>query len=292
MIIDAHIHLYPDEASTDPRQWAALRKENYWADCVAPVKGPTLQGWASPKKLLRDMDDARVDQVIILGWYWENPDTCYEMNDWLAAIRENHPDRLLVAAAFNANGGEKALDDIQRRFDQGFVGIGEINPPTQGFAYNDRWLNDALELVAKRNKFANFHVTEPAGHSYPGKIDTPFSSLQNMAAGHPKTKFVFAHLGGLLPIYELNRKTKKDLQNVYYDTAAIPLLYDPKVYRTVCDIVGSERILFGTDYPLKTFPKKQKADFYDQIESIKNTNLTSNETANVLGLNIRSIIEQ
>jgi predicted TIM-barrel fold metal-dependent hydrolase len=37
---------------------------------------------------------------------------------------------------------------------------------------------------------------------------------------------------------------------VYYDTAASPFLYNKKIYKTAIDIIGPQRILFGSDYPL------------------------------------------
>jgi predicted TIM-barrel fold metal-dependent hydrolase len=40
------------------------------------------------------------------------------------------------------------------------------------------------------------------------------------------------------------------LRNVYYDTAASPYIYRPVIYRVVAEMVGPEKILFGSDYPL------------------------------------------
>ena len=62
---------------------------------------------------------------------------------------------------------------------------------------------------------------------------------------------------------------RQDLQNVYYDTAASPLLYDQRVYRAVADCVGAERILFGSDYPLRVFPREQKEPDFVRPVSIR-----------------------
>jgi predicted TIM-barrel fold metal-dependent hydrolase len=37
---------------------------------------------------------------------------------------------------------------------------------------------------------------------------------------------------------------------VYYDTAASPFLYDSRIYRYAKDLVGMDKVLLGTDYPL------------------------------------------
>ena len=40
------------------------------------------------------------------------------------------------------------------------------------------------------------------------------------------------------------------MQNVYFDTAASPYLYRQEIYRLAAEIIGPEKILFGSDYPL------------------------------------------
>jgi hypothetical protein len=43
---------------------------------------------------------------------------------------------------------------------------------------------------------------------------------------------------------------RRSAGNLHNDTAASPYLYVPLVYRVAVEIVGPDRILFGTDYPL------------------------------------------
>ena len=40
------------------------------------------------------------------------------------------------------------------------------------------------------------------------------------------------------------------MANVWFDTAASPYLYVPDIYRIAGEIMGFDRILFGSDYPL------------------------------------------
>jgi predicted TIM-barrel fold metal-dependent hydrolase len=61
---------------------------------------------------------------------------------------------------------------------------------------------------------------------------------------------VCAHWGGGLPFYTLMPEVRQALENVYFDTAISPFLYRPEVYRYVRDLVGADRILFGSDYPV------------------------------------------
>ncbi len=285
MIIDAHVHLYPPSVYADPESWAKQRGERYWLNCVAPQRGPVLQGWASVAQLLSDMDDAGVEKAIVLGWYWENPDTCSENLKWQIEWIRQHPDRLVAYASFNATGGRRALDELARAFDAGIAGIGELNPPAQGYSYEDPYLDKALEFAAQHGKPVNFHVTDPQIGDYPGKIETPFQSLRKLALHHSKTTFVFAHLAGMMEL-----PTLKALENVYLDTAAVPLLYSDGIYQDAIDQIGAERILFGTDYPLRTFPKQQKApDFATHLNALQACGLDPQDLESLLYKNARKL---
>ncbi len=288
MRIDAHIHLYPPSVYANPTEWGAKRGEAYWLNCVNPTSGPQLQGWASVDQLLKDMDTACIEKALILGWYWENADTCFENIGWQWEWIAQHPDRLKALAPFNAIGGARSIDSLKKAFDNGFIGIGEIYPPAQGFSYENDALDAALDLVAQEESMiVNVHVTDPTTRDYPGKIDTPIDDLSALAKRHPRTKFVFAHLAGMMNLPEL-----KTLSNVYLDTAAVPLLYKEDIYQTAIDLIGSERILFGTDYPLRTFPKKQSApDFATHVDSICNAGIDAKDLEQILYRNLNQILE-
>lgn len=287
MPIDSHIHLYPEFVFQDVEAWAAPRQENYWLSCVKPASGKSLQAWKTVDELLLDMDAAAVEKAVILAWYWENDYTCNENLDWQLKWFSQHPDRFVIFAPFNAKGGSKAIDRLKRAFDSGVRGIGEINPPAQQYRYDDPTLQQAIELAAKANAAVNFHVTDPATRDYPGKIATDFDSLYSLAAQHPATKFIFSHLGGLAPLTEDFAIPK----NIWFDTAACPLLYDVNVYRKFCDKVGSDRILFGTDYPLRVFPRTvDSPDFITPLQQLENADLSKSEIQRIIGLNAKNLL--
>jgi predicted TIM-barrel fold metal-dependent hydrolase len=106
------------------------------------------------------------------------------------------------------------------------------------------------------------HVSEPVGHVYPGKSTTPLEDYYWLATEYPELKLILAHWGGLLPFYELMNElmkgVRKQLKNVYYDTAATPLLYRQEMYRAVVSVVGPKKILYGSDYPLLIYPSQEK----------------------------------
>lgn len=255
-VIDAHIHAYPAEVFADPVKWGSAHREPWWTYCVAPPHQRTLQGWATTDQLLRDMDAAGVDQVVMLGWYWENQATCDLQNSWFIDWHRAHPDRIQAFACVNPAAGEPARESLERALDAGLCGIGELLPQAQGGHLNDDNWNRVFALAAARGVPVNLHVTDPLAIT-PGSCTkpTPLEPYIEMIKAHQATTFILAHWGGGIPFYELNPRLKPLFKNVYYDTAASPLLYDHSVYRRVTDIIGPERILWGTDYPLFTHPR-------------------------------------
>jgi predicted TIM-barrel fold metal-dependent hydrolase len=108
-----------------------------------------------------------------------------------------------------------------------------------------------MALCLTNGLVAMIHTNEPVGHLYPGKTPNTLRQIYDLVRRFPENKIVLAHWGGGLFFYQLlKREVKAALQNVYFDTAASPYLYDPDVYRVACEVVGSEKILFGSDYPL------------------------------------------
>jgi len=67
------------------------------------------------------------------------------------------------------------------------------------------------------------------------------------------------------------------MSNVFFDTAASPLLYDPQVYNQVIQLVGADKILFGSDYPLLEQSRLiQEIRSLDLLEEAKSLILSDN----------------
>jgi predicted TIM-barrel fold metal-dependent hydrolase len=66
----------------------------------------------------------------------------------------------------------------------------------------------------------------------------------------PLLRVVAAHWGGGLPFFELMPEVARLAERVVYDSAASTYLYRFEVFRTVLDLVGPDRVMFGSDYPV------------------------------------------
>jgi len=91
----------------------------------------------------------------------------------------------------------------------------------------------------------------------------------------------------------MNPKYQGKFQNVCYDTAANPLLYHIRSFRSVISMIGSKRLLFGSDFPLLLYPSKcREMDFSMFVEDIRsNAGLTEEEWHDVMGGNLIRFLE-
>ena len=285
--IDCHVHAYPESVFQNPRDWAVSRGENWWADCVAPSDRPSIQGWADADQMVRDLDAAEIDQAIMLGWYWQQQSTCEEQNTWMSSWQKQHPDRLRAFAAVNVKVGPAAIAATRRWLDQGFLGIGELLDEVQGYRYTDDAFGTLAELAREYRVPFNLHVTDPKLDDRPGMKATPLDGFVALAQTHPENKFILAHLGGGLPW----REGPALPENLYFDTAAVPLIYPPDIYRRALDAVGPDRILFGSDYPLRLHPKLDRRPTLQRlVQEVRGAGLTAEEFDAMMGGNLSQLL--
>jgi hypothetical protein len=254
-VIDSHVHLYPPEANQDPALWATTRRENDWsAMCTRRRRnGAAVQGFPSLDELIHEMDDAGVETAILLGWYWKHHDTCAAQNRFYADCVRTHPDRLAAFATLQPDAGrDVTLSEIRRARDDGLIGLGELSPHSQGYTIGDPVFREILTLASELHWPVNLHVTDPNCRDYPGRVETPLEDFMRLARAWPNVRFILAHWGGLLPLRDPDAV---ELTNIFYDTAASPLIYDESVWARMLSALPPERVLFGSDFPLNVYPK-------------------------------------
>jgi predicted TIM-barrel fold metal-dependent hydrolase len=289
-LTDCHVHLYSPAINRDPAGWAAAAGEAHWAELSTRRRkdGRAVQVFPSLDGLLREMDAAGVARAVLLGWYWEKPATCVAQNRFYARCVQAHPDRLAACATIHPAAGNRAtLAEVRRAHGEGLVGLGELSPQAQGYAVEDATFNAALELAAALGWPVNLHVTDPDSGAYPGRVATPLKDFIHLAQRHPATTFILAHWGGLLPLRE---PAARSLANVYYDTAASPLLYDEGVWSRFLGVVSPEHVLFGSDFPLNVYPRiDAEPGLARLVAELHRSGLTAEQLRAVAGENARRL---
>jgi predicted TIM-barrel fold metal-dependent hydrolase len=288
-IVDAHVHVYPAEVAADPEGWGAAHGEPAWTVCVAPGRRRSIQGWADPDALIADMDRAGVEACVMLGWYWERQETCDLQNGWYADWIQRHPGRLLGFATVQPSAGQRSIDALERALDAGLCGVGELLPRPAGGFLVDPWWRRVFETAAGRNVPVTVHATDPEAGPAAGP-GTPLEDYVRLAREFPRTTFIVAHWGGGLAFRD-RPEGEAIPRNMYFDTAASPLLYDAGVFRKAVGNVGADRIIYGSDYPLILYPRaSREVGFGRFLDEIAGAGLTREESSGILGANIRRVV--
>lgn len=244
MAVDIHTHIFPPDVRDNRDDYVARDAtfRELYADSKARI--------ATAEDLLASMDEAGVDVSVALGFAWTEADLCRQHNAYLLETAQRSNGRILPFCTVQPS-DKGARDDIKRCAVDGARGLGELRPASQGYTLIDSseadllgWAADAYDLPLL------FHSTEPVGHPYAGKAGLPLEQLGRFVNDFPGATVIAAHWGGGLPFYALMPEVKSSLQMTHFDTAATGFLYSPDVYRIGIELVGAERILFGSDFPL------------------------------------------
>jgi len=245
MIIDFHTHVFPPQIKKNRSKYIESDP------CFAILYSDKNAKIATADELIASMDRAGIDTSVIVNIGWTTHELCVETNDYILESIARYPRRLIGFCAVQPHSYEAAITEIERCAEEGIRGIGEMRPDIQLFDLRDEEvIEPVIEVIRKRKLILLIHATEPVGHNYAGKGAITPETLYPFITSRPDLTIVCAHWGGGLPFYALMPEVKQAMGNVFFDTAASPLLYSPQIYKEVIQLVGAEKILFGSDYPL------------------------------------------
>lgn len=245
MILDFHTHLFPPEFVAHRAEYAA---RDPW---FGMLYGNPKAKMATADDLLASMAADGVDIAVAMPFGWSDQGLAEECNSYLIEVMRAHGDHIIALAAIQPRAGARAVAEIERCARAGMPGIGELMPHGQGYRLRDTVLLAPLAEAAQAlGLFVLTHTSEPVGHHYLGKGDVVPGDLEAFVRAFPAVRVVAAHWGGGFPFYELMPEVHAAAMNVWYDSAAALYLYQPSIFTTVAHVVGSHKLLWGSDFPL------------------------------------------
>ena len=279
MIIDFHTHIFPPSFRQQREEHA--KRDATFADLFSDPRSKL----ATADELVVAMDQAEVDVAVVMGVGWTDKGTAREANDYIAESADRFPGRLVGFCSVNPTWGEEAVRELERCAAGGVKGIGELHPDTQGFDVASRATMAPIMDAARRlGLMVLVHSSEPVGHRYSGKGSVTPDRLYALVRNFPEDTIVCAHWGGGLPFYSLMPEVAQETKNVYFDAAASPFLYKQDIFSAVVDINGSDRILFGTDFPLISHSRLLKQIDEAAISPEARTDIKGGNARRLLGL--------
>lgn len=278
MKIDVHTHVFPPLFRQERSRYFSGEPtfKTLYDSPRARLAGVTA--------LLQHMDEAGIDKAVIFGFPWRDADLVRQHNDYVLEAVHRYPDRLVGLGCFSPllRGAAK---ETERCLDAGLAGVGELAVYGDGLtAEVSDLLEEVMAITLDHDAILLMHTNEPVGHQYPGKTPMTLGQIYGFIKRYSSNRIVLAHWGGGLPFYGLmKREVKEALKNVWFDTAASPYLYNPAVYAVIGDIVGFEKILFGSDYPLLS-----PARYFEEMEK---AGLSREEIDRVSGGNAAELLQ-
>lgn len=242
-LVDSHVHVFPPELIRDRKKLA--ERDNQFA----VIYGTERSKMADGPSLLSYMGRERVGTAFVCGFNFQDRDARRVANEYVLHFCEGN-EGCIPFISIDVEEGDAAVEEIEAALKRGARGVGEI--AFYGKSLSDR-LFDKLSVVAgymeEKGLILLLHMNEQVGHGYRGKAVINFNDTVKFIERHPGLMIILAHLGGGLCFYELMPEIGRAFRNVRYDLAAVPFLYSDDVYRFIGDFL-SEKVLFGTDYPL------------------------------------------
>ena len=270
-VIDLHHHVIPDF---------------YWA---VANEGGNAAGGINPPRWSLDaaiayLDEARIEVAVPsistpgvhFGDDAAGRTLARRVNEYLADIKRDRPDRFGAFAALPLPDVEGSLEQIEYAFDVLELDGVSIFTNAGGSYLGDSRFDPVLAELQRRGAVAFVHPTaspDPIAHTlglpdtlldYPVDTSRAIAKLHysNTFARTPDVKYVFVHAGGTIP-YLASRFAIVDemdvipgaqergafadiLPRLYWDTASA---FSDPVLHLLRSVTGLGNVVFGTDYP-------------------------------------------
>lgn len=308
MIIDCHSHLYPPELAEDLERWGIPIP--FDRDAVARLlhqqdEAGVAASVISNPFLLQRVE--RIDPGRVFG-------AVRRYHDYVAELAARHAPRLVPLALVDPFSGQRMFDELERAvLDCGCRGV-LVNPH-----YGGRFLDTAeaepfweavealaipvfyhpADSVTTQPYLEKWRLVESVGRPLDTTLGLGRLIMSGFFERRPQIELLAAHMGGgilMLPgrldyVFRLREDPRfgpwgeggiQDLPSgslgrLHVDTMG----FHPPAVRLAVEVLGSERVLFGSDHPPVALP------LAESVDAVRGARLPPEAESAVLGGNAR-----
>jgi len=173
-------------------------------------------------------------------------------NDMVSSAVKKAPKRFFAFGSVHPDDGEAAIVELERMAKNGIRGL-KLHPNTQNFDVASANVDRIVQKAAELKLVILFDGYSPFDANETGKFIV-------LAVSHPQAKIILAHMGGprfldMMAFFVLKSYPTIYKRNVWFDVSGIAHMIagSPSLseqLRHTCRLVGIDRILFGSDFPL------------------------------------------
>lgn len=226
-IIDIHAHIYPDKV-------AQRASESVGEFYSIPMRHDT----GSVQRYLEVLKPSPITHSLVHS-VAVKPKVVESINDFVAATCKEHAN--FIGFATMHQDYEDPEAEIDRAISLGLKGI-KLHPDSQHVDMDDPRLMNVYEIAQARNLPVMIHCGDyRRDHSHPRR-------LKNVLHAFPDLRVDAAHFGGW-SVYDLAVEYLED-ENCFLDVSSSMTYLGTRRAKELCRIYGSDRILFGSDFPM------------------------------------------
>lgn len=226
--IDAHCHVYPEQIAEKA------------AKATGDFYGEMPFGKGTIADLTENGKKAGIDKFIVQSVATTKAQV-RKINEFIAREVEAHPDTLIGLGTMHPES-----DDIEADFEHlkslGLHGV-KLHPDIQGFKIDDYRCLKMYELCERDGLPVLLHTGD-----YRYDFSNP-NRLIPILEIYTGLTVIGAHFGGW-SIWDEASKKLADMPNLVVDCSSSLSYIKPELAAEIINRYGTDRVLFGTDYPL------------------------------------------
>ena len=258
MIIDAHAHLWKKQSGIvngKPVYDIGGGRSNFGGEIKQMMPPYMTDGENTAERFLANMDYAGVSGAVITQEYIDG-----NQDEYLLSCKS---DRVKICALYE----EKEMGDIS-----GFDGI----KICAGRLKDKNLLNhlEPFRLAEKNGKFISIDLADG---------DEQTAEMQKIVEMFPKLRIAIGHFGMVTRENWLEQIKLAKNENVFIESGGITWLFNSEFYpyrsavkaiNEAADLVGYEKLMWGSDYPrtMTAITYKMSLDFIEKTTEISEEN--------------------
>ncbi len=235
LVIDAHVHLFPDELFQAIWQWF----DRYAWPIRHRLKSPQIVEFLLSRGIHR----------IVGLHYAHRPGIARALNEYMAQLCSRYPQVIGTATVFP--GEENTVAILEEAFRMGLIGV-KLHAHVQGFDMDSSGMHDIYQTCVKHGQPLIMHVgREPKSpvFNYPKDpyLICSAKAVEEVIRAYPKLRVCVPHMGA--DEYAEYQRLLEQYDNLWLDNAMILADYFPGQDVPNLSEMRCDRIMYGTDFP-------------------------------------------
>ena len=227
-IIDAHCHIYPEKIADK-----AVHGTDTFYNIVSKRKG-------TAKDLIDEMHSSIVDKFIVQS-VATTPHQVKSINEFVAREVELFGEFLVGLGTLHQD-SQTMKEDVEHLIELSLKGV-KLHPDIQNFKIDEERYFPIYELCEKYSLPILMHTGDYRyDNSNPNRVIPILETFKNLT-------LIGAHFGGWSMYDEASKQLCK-YENFFVDCSSAFYALDKTDAKTIINRYGTDKVLFGTDYPM------------------------------------------